>query len=75
MLLRHVKLLEGEQFALNETYQLRHEFVQTQRQQRDARRQRVDTDHARRAAGKAQSADSGGGVRHHTRDRHDRNSV
>ena len=35
-LLGHVDLLEGEPLALSETYQLRREFVRTQRQQRAA---------------------------------------
>lgn len=56
-LLGHVELLEGEPLALGETYQLRHEFVRTQRQQRAARRQRVDADRARRTNGSEPLAD------------------
>ena len=43
-------LLAGEPIALADTYQMRRDFVRTQRQQREARRQRVIADQQRRAA-------------------------
>jgi len=51
VLLGHIELLEGEPIALEETYQLRREFVRVQRAQRDERRRRVAADRVRRMGG------------------------
>jgi len=51
VLLGNVEMLEGEPIALEETYQLRREFVRAQRAQRDERRRRVAADRVRRMDG------------------------
>jgi len=51
VLLGNVEMLEGEPIALEETYQLRREFVRAQRAQRDERRRRVTADRVRRMDG------------------------